>query len=323
MNKEQALEFVKCAEDIVYFAEKYYYVTDINGETSLIKLNHAQKHVLRTAQSNNRTIIKSHRQFGKSTISIILSIHKSIFEEGVNTVVVLMNMNCIRKHHYHLSINLLPSWMYSSINLGETSIIFGNKSCINFITPHNRFSDFKAENIHQLIVDEMNYMDANKIQLLWDNLIPIVTLSKDYRIFVASSKAITKNLFDVLYNTGAPWYFRNIPWSIYNNDEFGYRNEAWATNVKSVLGLDSFILEYENTIPSNTDVKFKTTTDNENLYRRVTIVIDQNADNDNVLERTIELKVKMSDEMSNDMVKIFNTDTTKKYKIRFQKNWDL
>ena len=62
---EQAIEFKKCAEDIIYFAENYFHIVNLDAGRQTIKLFDAQKDAILDILENKRTIICASRQIGK------------------------------------------------------------------------------------------------------------------------------------------------------------------------------------------------------------------------------------------------------------------
>lgn len=72
-------ELVKCADDIVYFAESYIKIVHpING-TQSITLNSFQKEVIRNYEEKKIFALHTGRQRGKTTIAAIILLHKAIF----------------------------------------------------------------------------------------------------------------------------------------------------------------------------------------------------------------------------------------------------
>lgn len=61
---EMADAIKKCKEDIIYFAENFFYINGINGK-EIIKLFDKQKEILRTIQNNKKTLLVTGRQQGK------------------------------------------------------------------------------------------------------------------------------------------------------------------------------------------------------------------------------------------------------------------
>lgn len=72
-------EIAKCKRDIVYFAEKYFRVINLDKGLHVIKLYDVQKEFLRFLVDNNKVICVSGRQQGKSTIYCIFSLWLATF----------------------------------------------------------------------------------------------------------------------------------------------------------------------------------------------------------------------------------------------------
>lgn len=64
MTKQEEEEYIKCANDIIYFAEKYCYLNTNNGY-KIIKLRDYQKDMLNTFEKERMVITLASRQIGK------------------------------------------------------------------------------------------------------------------------------------------------------------------------------------------------------------------------------------------------------------------
>lgn len=65
---ERAVEMEKCRQSIVYFAEKYFTIKELDRGKQLIKLRPYQKRLLKAIKDNRFTICLSARQSGKCVI---------------------------------------------------------------------------------------------------------------------------------------------------------------------------------------------------------------------------------------------------------------
>lgn len=68
--QRRVLEIAKCKRDIVYFAEKYFRVINLDKGLHIIKLYDIQKEFLRFLVDNNKVICVSGRQQGRKTCPI-------------------------------------------------------------------------------------------------------------------------------------------------------------------------------------------------------------------------------------------------------------
>lgn len=77
--EESIMEIARCKRDIVYFAEHYYRVINLDKGLHIIKLYDIQKDFLRFLVDNNKVVCVSGRQQGKSTIYCIYSLWLTTF----------------------------------------------------------------------------------------------------------------------------------------------------------------------------------------------------------------------------------------------------
>ncbi len=63
--RKRVIEIAKCKRDIVYFAEKYFRVINLDKGLHIIKLYDIQKEFLKFLVDNNKVICVSGRQQGK------------------------------------------------------------------------------------------------------------------------------------------------------------------------------------------------------------------------------------------------------------------
>jgi len=128
---EHIKEFIKCKEDIFYFAEKYYHIRDLDLGIIKIKLRKYQKEMLTSFVDNRNTICNATRQCGKSTAFEIFVCHYVLFQEHKN-VAILANkaasaINILRK--VKVAYSLLPKWLQSGVTMWNNSTIRLENGC--------------------------------------------------------------------------------------------------------------------------------------------------------------------------------------------------
>lgn len=79
MTEQETIEYIKCKNDIVYFAENYCEINTIDKGETLIKLYDFQKQLLKELISNDKILIHHSRQLGISKIISIFLAWKNIF----------------------------------------------------------------------------------------------------------------------------------------------------------------------------------------------------------------------------------------------------
>lgn len=126
-------EIAKCKRDIVYFAEKYFRVINLDKGLHVIKLYDVQKEFLRFLVDNNKVICVSGRQQGKSTIYCIFSLWLATFFPEKKIMILANKLSTALEllGRVQLGYSYLPKWLKSatvSINKGE--LTFSNMSSI-------------------------------------------------------------------------------------------------------------------------------------------------------------------------------------------------
>lgn len=90
LTPEHLEELRKCAEDPVYFAEKYFTIVNVDTGKEIIKLYDYQKKILRALKDNRQAIILSCRQSGKCcSINTIIKVKNPKFNDGVEFEITL------------------------------------------------------------------------------------------------------------------------------------------------------------------------------------------------------------------------------------------
>jgi len=121
-------EFLKCKEDILYFARKYL-KTNIDGEYS--------REFLTGCSSNDDVVLEAYRMSGNTTLCQVYAIWKSVFNPNqMISFVSLSRMNSTLNNRILVDmVSKLPKWMISidknSFNYSPTKkIMFENGSVI-------------------------------------------------------------------------------------------------------------------------------------------------------------------------------------------------
>ena len=114
--EEMILEIAKCKRDIVYFAEHYYRVINLDKGLHIIKLYDVQKEFLRYLVDNNKVICVSGRQQGKSTIYCIYALWLTTFFPEKKVMILANKMATALELLGRISTGwqYLPRWLKTS-----------------------------------------------------------------------------------------------------------------------------------------------------------------------------------------------------------------
>ena len=126
-------EIAKCKRDIVYFAEKYFRVINLDKGLHVIKLYDVQKEFLRFLVDNNKVICVSGRQQGKSTIYCIFSLWLATFFPEKKIMILANKLSTALEllSRVQLGYSYLPKWLKSAtVNINKGELTFSNMSSI-------------------------------------------------------------------------------------------------------------------------------------------------------------------------------------------------
>ena len=241
-------ELKKCKEDIIYFAENYFYIVNLDRGKEVIKLYTRQKQILRSLINNRFTCLLSCRQFGKTTLMTIYALWIACFESDQRIVIVANReqtaINVFKR--IRTAYEQLPNFLKPGVkDYGKTGLTFDNDSSIGVSTTTS--SAARGESINCMIVDEMAFIENHLIEDFWKSVIPVVSSGKKSKIFAVSTPNGTDNKFYEIYSgaeRGAnSWHAERVDWW-----DIPGRTEKWKNQMIATLGSEeAFAQEFGNT----------------------------------------------------------------------------
>jgi hypothetical protein len=123
----------KAKGDIIYFAENYFHIVNLDRGKEIIKLYKAQKRILKSMVKNNRVILLSSRQAGKTTLITIFALWFTSFNPDKSILIVANKEKTAIEilGRIRLAYELLPNWLKSgTADYSKTDVKFTNGSRI-------------------------------------------------------------------------------------------------------------------------------------------------------------------------------------------------
>lgn len=159
-------EYVKCAQDPVYFMKKYCQIQHPTRGRIPFNLYKFQERSLEQFQHNDYNIILKSRQLGISTISAGYSLWMMLFQEDKNVLVIATKQEVaknlvtkVREMH-----NYLPSWLKgTTVEDNKLSLRFKNGSQIKAVSSSGDAG--RSEALSLLIIDEAAFIKG--IEEIW------------------------------------------------------------------------------------------------------------------------------------------------------------
>ena len=235
-HPEWVLDIAKCRKNILYFAENFFFITNLDEGKMKIKLHSYQKRILRSLRDSRFVCLLASRQIGKTTLMTIYALWIACFFEDQRILVVANKeqtaINIFKR--IRMAYEKLPNYLKpGTVEYGKTAMSLGNGSSIGISTTSSDAG--RGDSCNILILDELAFIDNHLVEQFWSSVYPIISSSKKSKIFVASTPNGTGNLFHDLYSGAMDgkndWKAEKVDWW-----EFPGRDEAWKDKTIRTLG---------------------------------------------------------------------------------------
>lgn len=226
----------KCGQNLLYFAENFFTIINLDRGREKIKLHKCQKRVLRALRDNRFNIVLASRQVGKTTMMTIYTLWVACFSDDQRILVVANKeqtaINIFKR--IRLAYEQLPNWLKPGvIEYGKTSMVLSNGSSIGISTTSSDAG--RGDSCNCLVLDELAFIDNHLVESFWKSVYPIISSSKKSKIFIASTPNGTGNLFHDIYSNAVKgnnnWTSSRIDWW-----EIPGRDEKWKSDTIKSLG---------------------------------------------------------------------------------------
>ena len=257
-TKEQVKSLTKAHKNILYFAENFFYIVNLDRGREKIELYKAQKRALRKMRDNRFFIQLASRQIGKSTMMTIYILWQAIFNSD-QRILLVANKEATAIEIFQrirMAYEELPNWLKSPVKeYAKTSMTLENGSRIGITTTTGTAA--RGQSVNCLVIDEMAFIEPHLVEEFWKSVFPVITSSKKSKVFVCSTANGTDNLFYKLYSGAESgengWAYDRILW-----DEVPGRDEIWANNTRQAIGshdawLQEFCCQFINSGESSID----------------------------------------------------------------------
>jgi hypothetical protein len=152
-------ELDRCSKDIIYFAETYFKIVNIDRGLITIPLYEYQKQMLLHYQESRYSLCLCARQIGKTIVSTIFVLHHVLFND-YKTVAILANKGMTAREilsRVQLAYENLPKWLQQGIitwNKGSFELENGSK----VLCAATSSSAIRGFSISTLILDEAAFI---------------------------------------------------------------------------------------------------------------------------------------------------------------------
>lgn len=246
-TKTMVRDLKKCGTNLLYFAENFFTIVNLDKGRDKIKLHKCQKRVLRALRDHRFNIVLASRQIGKTTMMCIYSLWTACFNDDQRILIVANKeqtaINIFKR--VRLAYEELPNWLKPGVvEYGKTSMLLANGSSIGISTTSSDAG--RGDSCNCLVLDELAFIDDHLVQDFWKSVYPIISSSKKSKIFIASTPNGTANLFYNLYSKAIKgannWKASRVDWW-----EIPGRDDKWKEDtIKSLGSKEAFDQEFGN-----------------------------------------------------------------------------
>lgn len=241
---EQIEEYVKCAQDGVYFVKTYVKIVHVDKGIVNFDLWPFQEKFISTAIRERFVVAKMPRQVGKTTTIAAMILHMALFTENYN-VAILANKEKQSKEilsRIKLAYENLPKWMQQGIvewNKGNIELENGSKVLASSTTS----SAIRGGSFNLVYLDEFAFVPDNIQEDFFKSVYPTISSGQTTKILVTSTPN-GLNLFYKLWVDSEEGRnnFKRV--SVHWSDVPG-RDEAWKEETIKNTSQEQFDQEFE------------------------------------------------------------------------------
>lgn len=184
---------------------------------SINKLTNRQKNTLELLSVYKHILVKAGRQTGKTTV-ITERIREFLNKDGLsNKTILLLTLNNRTKNNLFDTIGKIANEEYikeiTTLQSNNITILnkFNNTITIHIHTIYEKYRKISGINYNVLMIDEMGYMDEDKLYDFWEDYIPFYLKNFENKETLIISSKGTNKLFDLLFNFSTK--FTRINWN--------------------------------------------------------------------------------------------------------------
>lgn len=250
-TQEMIDEYVKCRDDIIYFAEKYCSIVHVDHGVIRLQLREYQKDMLKIMHENRLSINNLSRQLGKTTVVGIFLAHFVVFNEAKNVGILAHKADMSREvlDRTKQALELLPDFLQPGIiiwNQGDIELENGCKIGAFSSSP----DAVRGGSFSLIYLDECAFVE--RFDDTWKAILPVISSGRKSRIILTSTPNGMNHYYD-LWNAALAKKSGFIPYEalwtsvkerLYNAADVFDDGFEWSNTQIGASSLEAFIQEH-------------------------------------------------------------------------------
>jgi hypothetical protein len=186
-TQEQLDEYIKCAEDPIYFA-KYIKIITLDHGVTPFDMYGFQRDMIKTFHENRFVIMKCPRQVGKTTTTVAYLLWALIFKDS-QSIAVLANRGETARGilgKLQLAYENLPLWMQQGVvewNKGRVELENGSV----IVASSTSSSAARSGSFNIVFLDEFAFVPGNIATEFFTSVYPVITAGTKTKIIIVST----------------------------------------------------------------------------------------------------------------------------------------
>lgn len=248
-TQEQVHEWLKCAQDPIYFAERYIKIVHVDHGFIPIRLYDYQKDIIFKISNNRRVAVVTSRQAGKTTVAAVIILHYILFNDH-KTVALLANKGDAAREildRIKAAYEALPDWLQQGVEEWNKGNITLENGC-KVLAAATSSSSIRGKSISLLYIDEAAFVEN------WDeffaSVFPTISSGETTKILFTSTPNGLNHFYKTCEGASKPhnskewngYEFVRVPWF-----EVPGRDEKWKNETLAAMDWDyeKFSQEFE------------------------------------------------------------------------------
>ena len=243
-TKKQVAEFLKCAEDPVYFIQKYVKIVSLDEGVIPFRMYDFQEKMVEKFHDYRFNIAKLPRQSGKSTIVTSYLLWYVLFNPNVNVAILANKAATAREmlQRLQLSYENLPKWLQQGIlgwNKGSLELENGSK----ILAASTSASAVRGMSFNIIFLDEFAFVPNHIAEQFFSSVYPTVSSGKKTKVIIISTPH-GMNMFYKLWHDAElkknEYVTTDVHWS-----QVPGRDDAWKEQTIANTSEAQFKVEFE------------------------------------------------------------------------------
>ena len=243
-TEDNIIEFLKCKEDPVYFAENYVKIVNVDRGLIPFDMYEFQKKLITNFHKNRFNICKMPRQTGKSTTVVSYLLHYAIFNDNVNIGILANKASTAREllERLQIAYENLPKWMQQGIlSWNKGSLMLENGSKI--IAASTSASAVRGMSFNIVFLDEFAFIPNNIADQFFASVYPTISSGKSTKVIIVSTPH-GMNHFYRMWHDAERGKNEYVPTDVHWTEVPG-RDEKWKAQTIANTSEQQFRVEFE------------------------------------------------------------------------------